>query len=77
MAGPIRAELLDVEHLEATGLVLRDRELLTRSKGRRVFALPGVPLTQGFLVRSTTTGSGKPASSPFVGNVDGCAPIHT
>ena len=55
-AGPIRAELLNVERLEPTELVLSNRELVKRSRGRRVYTLPGVPLEQGFLVRSAEKG---------------------
>ena len=55
VAGPIREELLDVDRLELTQLAL-DNSGLRGSKGGRVYLLPGVPLEQGFLVRSTEKG---------------------
>ena len=55
VAGPIREELLDVDRLEPTELALNDSGLRD-SKGGRVYLLPGVPLEQGFLVRSTEKG---------------------
>ncbi len=55
VAGPIREELLDVDRLEPTQLALNDSGLRD-SKGGRVYLLPGVPLEQGFLVRSTEQG---------------------
>ncbi len=56
VAGPIREELLDVESLEPTQLALSGTGLAERSTGRRVYLLPGVPLEQGFLVRSAEKG---------------------
>ena len=56
VAGPIRAELLDTERLEPTGLGLWDVQLQKGDEGRRVYALPGVPLERGFLVRSAEKG---------------------
>ena len=55
VAGPIREDLLDVDRLEPTELALNDSGLRD-SKGGRVYLLPGVPLEQGFLVRSTEKG---------------------
>ena len=60
VAGPIRAELLDVERLKSTGLMLTDKELLKGSEGRRVYTLSGVPIEEGFLVGSMQTGFGRP-----------------
>ncbi len=60
VAGPIREELLDLDRLTPTGLVLgdSDQELVKGSEGRKVFTLSGVPIEQGFLVRSNDRGYG-------------------
>ena len=60
VAGPIREELLDLNRLTPTGLVLgdSDQELVKGSEGRKVFTLSGVPIEQGFLVRSNDRGYG-------------------
>jgi len=49
--GPVRADLLAVERLESTGLALIDKVVEQSNDGNPVFAVPGVPLNQGFLVR--------------------------
>ena len=58
-AGPLREDLLDVDRLRPTGLVLGDEgPLLEGSEGKRVYTLPGVPIEQEFLVRSINRGYG-------------------
>ena len=58
-AGPLREDLLDVDRLRPTGLVLGDEgPLLEGSEGKRVYTLPGVPIEQEFLVHSINRGYG-------------------
>ena len=58
VAGPIREELLDLNSLEPTGLVLHDGELLQGGEGNPVYTLSGLPIEHGFLVRSINRGYG-------------------
>ena len=48
--GPVRGDLLAVGRLEPTGLVLNDKVVEQGSDGNLVFAVPGVPLDEGFMV---------------------------
>ena len=48
--GPVRADLLAVERLESTVLALKDKVVEQSNDGNPVFAAPGVPLDEGFLV---------------------------
>ena len=47
--GPVRGDLLAVERLESTGLALNDKVVEQSNDGNPVFAVPGVPLDEGFL----------------------------
>ena len=48
--GPVRGDLLAVGRLEPTGLVLNDKVVEQGNNGNLVFAVPGVPLDEGFMV---------------------------
>jgi hypothetical protein len=54
VAGPIRADIIDTSQLSPTGLVFDDwgLELKKSNDGRLVYAISGVPLSKGFLIRS-------------------------
>ena len=54
VAGPIRSELIDSTKISPTGLVFNDwnAELITGNQGRLVYQIAGVPLSEGFLIRS-------------------------
>lgn len=73
--GPLRADLLAVELLEPTGLVVRDMVLEQGDDGSGVFEIPGTPLNQGFLVlfhgkdfpRARISGSSYPTCQPGAG----------
>ena len=89
VAGPIREELLDLDQLTSTGLVLDEYELVNGSEGRRVYLLPGVAIEEGFLVRSINTWKGphpadgggdtsypvcQPGSGAYVYTAEGASP---
>ncbi len=48
--GPVRGDLLAMGRLESTGLALNDVVVEPGDNGNLVFAVPGVPLNEGFLV---------------------------
>ncbi len=49
--GPLRADLLNVSLMESTELTLKDDVVQEAGNGRLVYAVPGMPLAEGFLVR--------------------------
>ena len=70
--GPVRGDLLEVERLGSTGLALNDKKVEQGNDGNLVFAVPGVPLDEGFLVvyhgsdRPVFTASAYPTCQPGV-----------
>ncbi|MFQ5873865.1 MAG: hypothetical protein ACE5JL_08695, partial [Dehalococcoidia bacterium] len=58
VAPVVRADLLNVQLLEPTTLVLKDREVREGTEGYRVYAIQGVPLEEALLVRIPASGAG-------------------
>lgn len=73
--GPVRADLLEVQRLMPTGLVLKDQVVEQGDDGSPVFQAPGMPLEEGFLVLfhsedspvSWIAGSAHPTCQPGAG----------
>ena len=61
--GPVRAELLDLGNLENSGLSVVDRIVTEGTGGNPVYSIKGIPIEEGFLVRSPYC---QPGSRAFV-----------